>query len=153
MDQQLTGSPGEKMGAWGIGTFDDDTALDFLEGELIPRPDPRAVMRRAFEDALSAEYVDYLAGQSVLVSAAVIEAVLVRKPLTLRENEKWTQWRVAIGTLDFSSLKAIGERACLRVCAEGSELFELWSENEELFPDWKQGIESLAESLASTRPL
>ena len=137
------------MGAWGAGTFEDDTALDFIEEQLIPQQDPRSVMREAFEAALSTDYVDYEAGHAVLVSATAMRAAQTGEPLEEDEQEEWTQWRKGLADLDFSQLKPLAAMACLRVCADASELRELWSENAELFPEWKAGVESLATSVGS----
>ena len=136
------------MGAWGAGILEDDTALDFIEEQLIPQRDPRAVMKEAFEAALAAEYVDYDMGHAVLVSAAAIRAALSGRELEEDEQEEWTQWREGLSTLDFSPLRPMAAQACLRVCAEESELCELWSENEELFPEWKAGVASLAATVS-----
>lgn len=137
------------MGAWGAGILEDDTALDFIEEQLIPTRDPRAVMREAFEAALSADYVDYEMGHAVLVSAAAIRAAQSGQALEEDEAQEWSQWREGLSGLDFSQLTPLAAQACLRVCAEQSELCELWSENEELFPEWKTGITSLAATLGS----
>ena len=137
------------MGAWGAGVLEDDTALDFIEEQLIPQADPRVVMREAFEAAMSADYVDYEMGHAVLVSAAAIRAALFGEALEEDEQEEWTEWRNGLSSLDFSQLKPLAAQACLRVCADQSELCELWSENEDLFPDWKAGVTSLATSVGS----
>lgn len=137
------------MGAWGAGILEDDTALDFIEEQLIPQRDPREVMREAFEAALSAEYVDYEMGHAVLVSAATIRAAQSGQALEEDEQEDWKDWREGLSGLDFSQLKPLAAQACFRVCGEKSELCELWSENEELFPTWKAGITSLAASVGS----
>jgi hypothetical protein len=134
------------MGAWGAGVFEDDTALDFIEEQLIPQSDPRAAMRQAFEAAVAADYVDYEAGHAVLVSAAAIRAAQTGQPLEEDEEEEWTGWREGLADLDFSQLTPLAAQACLRVCGEQSELCELWSENDALFPEWKSGIQSLAAS-------
>lgn len=135
------------MGAWGAGIFEDDTALDFIEEQLIPQSDPRTVMRQAFEAALAADYVDYETCHAVLVSASAMRAAQTGQPLEEDEQEDWADWRAGLADLDFSQLRPMAAQACLRICGEQSELCELWSENEELFPEWKSGVESLAASV------
>src|SRR5690606_28014478 len=132
------------MGAWGAGVFEDDTALDFIEEALIPHPDPRSVMRQALEAVLDADYVDYMAGHAVLVSAAAMRAAQTGQPLEEDEQEEWTEWRKGLADLDFTQLAPLAAKACRRVGSERSELGELWSENDELFPEWKSGVEALA---------
>lgn len=136
------------MGAWGAGVFEDDTALDFIEEQLIPQRDPRGLMREAFDAALAADYVDYEMGHAVLVSAAAIRAAKTGQPLEEDENEEWTEWRDGLSGLDFSALTNLAAQACRRVCADESELCELWAENEALFPEWKAGVTGLADALA-----
>lgn len=132
------------MGAWGTNVFEDDTALDFLEEELLPALDPHRVMKAAFESAVAADYLEYDAAQAVLVCAAVMRALVCGLALQNGEPEDWTTWRAANAQLSLSDLSALASQACRRVASEGSELNELWSENEELYPQWKSGIESLA---------
>ena len=138
------------MGAWGARVFDDDTALDFLEEQLIPQADPRGVMRKAFEAALAADYVDYDAGQAVLASAAVILSAKTGQPLDSDETEARITWRERLSKLDFSELAELGSKACLRVCADSSELRELWEEDADLFAAWIGNIESLAKALKNS---
>ena len=138
------------MGAWGARVFDDDTALDFLEEQLIPQADPRGVMRKAFEVALAADYVDYDAGQAVLASAAVILSAKTGQPLDSDETEARITWRERLSKLDFSELAELGSKACLRVCADSSELRELWEEDADLFAAWIGNIESLAKALKNS---
>lgn len=135
------------MGAWGARVFDDDTALDFLEEQLIPRADPRPVMRAAFEAALAANYVDYDAGQAVLASAAVILSAKSGQPLDDDETDARIAWREKLSTLDFSALAELGSKACLRVCGESSELRELWEEDADMLSAWTGNVESLAKAL------
>lgn len=135
------------MGAWGAKVFEDDTALDFLEEKLIPPADPRAVMRKAFQAALAASYLDYDAGQAVLASAAVIVAAKNGQPLDDDETAARIAWREKLAGLDFSSLVDIGSKACLRVCAKSSELRELWEEDADLLTRWIGNVQSLADDL------
>lgn len=132
------------MGAWGAGVFEDDTALDFMEGELLPAADPRNVIRAAFETAVAVDYVDYEAGQAVLASAAAMRSLRLGHPFEEEEADEWTRWREANARLDLSDLSALASQACRKVASDASELNTLWSENEELYPQWKAGVESLA---------
>ncbi len=140
------------MGAWGTKVFEDDAALDFIDGQLIPLTDPRVVMREAFEATMAADYVEYDLGQAVLVSAAVMVSVRENRPIEQDEPEEWSSWRRHLATLDFSPLAELGSRACARVIGEGSELRELWEENEELFPEWRGNVVLLVERLKRPAP-
>lgn len=139
------------MGTLGAKVFEDDTALDFLEERLIPQTDPRGVMRKAFESALVADYVDYDAGQAVLASAVVILSAKSGEPLDDDETDARIAWREGLSKLDFSALTDLGSKACLRVGGESSEVREVWEEDERLFAAWIRQVESLAEGLKQSR--
>jgi len=49
------------VGAWGIGIFEDDSALDFVD-ELKGAKDPSGVMKDAFSSATGAKYLVEFAG-------------------------------------------------------------------------------------------
>jgi hypothetical protein len=137
------------MGAWGSGIFQDDTALDFLD-ELRADDEPMDMVREALEDAAGASYLEYDAGQSALVSAAIVDAVLNGTSLG-SDDEEVRAWVAALDAGEASPLRAIAARACIRVIGASSELQELWSENEEEFPRWRQQIEVLANRLAGSQ--
>jgi hypothetical protein len=63
------------MGAWGVGLFDDDSAMDFLD-ELIQAKDPLGLMNQSFTSANASEYLEYDTAYSVLVSAAAMDTLL-----------------------------------------------------------------------------
>ncbi len=135
------------MGAWGSGILEDDTALDFLD-ELREANGPFERMRRALEDAAGAEFLDYDAGQAALVSAAVVDTALGGGSLA-DDAEEVRAWLAALGAADARPLRPLAARALGRVLAPGSELHELWSENEEEFPRWKGAIEAIAARLTA----
>jgi hypothetical protein len=135
------------VGAWGIGIFEDDSALDFLT-ELTEAQDPLGVMNAAFVSASGAKYLEYEPGHRVLVSAAVLGAVLngTHYGSDLAELDDWVQRNRG---LNLASLKVPAVTAVRRVLAEGSELKELWAENEKDYPTWRAGVEALAARIAS----
>lgn len=49
--------------------------------------------------------------------------------------------------IDLSDLKEKAVIALEKLLGEDSELNELWRENEEAYPSWRQGIEQLIERL------
>jgi len=134
------------MGAWGTGIFQDDTALDFAV-ELQEEDEPFDRMQVAFDEAASAEYLEYDAAQAALVGAAVLDAVLSGSPLSGAEDDL----RAWVGGLDPEEarpLRASAAKACARVLAPASELDELWAENEEDYPAWREQVAQLASRLA-----
>jgi hypothetical protein len=49
--------------------------------------------------------------------------------------------------IDLSSLKVETVQALQKVLGKDSDLNELWAENEDLYPAWRQGIEHLIHRL------
>jgi len=135
------------MGAWGIGVFDDDSALDFL-GELAEAKDPLSLINQSLVSAVASEYLEYDSAQCVLVSATAMDALLngTQHGVDLEELEAWLQRN---RNLNVSSLRATAVAAIRRVLSEGSELRELWSENAKDYPTWRGGVEALAARLDS----
>ena len=133
------------MGAWGRGIFDDDTAMDFLN-ELTSAKDPVKVMKKTLEAARTAEYIEYDAGQGVLVTAAIADTILngTQHATDLDELDTFAETHK---NLDVSSLKALASAAVRRVLSEGSELRDLWAENANEYPSWRQNLEALATRL------
>jgi hypothetical protein len=135
------------MGAWGVGLFDDDSALDFLE-ELTQTKDPLGLMNQSFTSATASEYLEYDSAQSVLVSAAAMDTLLngTQHSDDLEDLDAWVQRN---GNLNVATLRPLAVSALRRVLSEGSELRELWSENANDYPMWRGGIESLVARLDS----
>ncbi|MGB8931562.1 MAG: DUF4259 domain-containing protein [Anaeromyxobacteraceae bacterium] len=133
------------MGTWGSGILDDDVAVDFLD-ELRSGGEPLERAREAFDDAADAAYLEYDEGQAALVSAAVVDAVLNGTRLGL-DDEEVRRWLAGLDADEWSPLRTAAAKACLRVIGASSEVQELWAENEEEFPRWRQHIEGLAARL------
>lgn len=134
------------MGAWGSGILEDDTALDCLD-DLRSADEPVEWAREAFEEAGDAKYLEYDAGQAALVSAAVVDAALHGTSLGTDDDEV-RAWLGGLDAAEWGPLREDAARACLRVIGASSELQELWAENEEEFPRWRQQVEGLAARLA-----
>jgi hypothetical protein len=130
------------MGAGGVGIFEDDAAMDFL-AELNESKRPVPLMKAAFDEVPEAEYVEYDAGQRVLVSAALIDTILngTRHAADLEEVDSFVKKH---RTLDVSPLRALASTAIRRVLSEGSELRGLWEENAEDYSNWSKNLEALA---------
>ncbi len=135
------------MGAWDMGVFDDDSALDFL-GELTEAKDPLSLMNHSFVSAAASKYLEYDSAQRVLVSAAAIDTLLngTQHSDDLEDLNSWVERN---RSLNVTPLKALAVAAIRRVLSEGSELGELWSENAKDYPTWRTGLESLAARLDS----
>lgn len=135
------------MGAWGTGILDDDAALEFLD-ELTEAKSPLEVMAKALGGAAAAEYLEYDAGQAALVSAAVVDAVCRRTALEGAEGAL-RSWLAGLDAAQARALRGAAAGACRRLLGEGSELQELWSENAQDFPAWREKLEALAARLSA----
>lgn len=130
------------MGAWDCGIFDDDTAYDF-DGEI--KNDARAFFKSSFENVMLSEYLEYEEGHAVIVSAAYIDN-LVNGTEYRNDNEELNDesnvnvFGILHKDLEVEDLKLLAVGALKKVIDENSELNELWAENEELYPRWKQNI-------------
>ncbi len=132
------------MGAWGHGSFDNDTALDWASALL----DSEGL--EVIEDALVAvseladgEYLDADFGSEALASAEVLAALLDR-PGELPDEVK--TWISKHRDLDAHSLVGVALEVLARLIAEGSELRELWRESEH-FDDWLENVSDLSARL------
>jgi len=133
------------MGAWDCGVFDDDTTCDFAD-EIANADDPLQMLTDAFRDANEADYLEYDQGCAVWVSATVIDAILNGTPCPCMV-ESFGPFIEANKKLSVAGLKEQAVKALDRFLGENSELRELWSENEELYPKWKDGVVQLRDRL------
>ncbi|MGQ7856561.1 DUF4259 domain-containing protein [Pedobacter sp. WC2501] len=130
------------MGAWDCGIFDDDTAYDF-DGEI--KNDAREFFKSSFENAMLSEYLEYEEGFAALVSAAYIDNLMNGTEYRndnqeLNDESNVNVFGILHKDLEVEDLKPIAIGALKKVINENSELNELWAENEELYPKWKQNI-------------
>jgi hypothetical protein len=128
------------MGAWNYGIFDDDTSCD-IALEIQEMEDPKDFFKASFETALESSYLDYDECHAVTVSAAYIDHLLNGTPYNDEEN--MSHFKTKFPGLLLIDLKPLAVSALGVVISEISELNELWAENEDLYPTWKENIQSL----------
>lgn len=133
------------MGAWGHGHFEDDSAWDFMD-EIEEADDPKEVINAALDAAIKAEYLESDDGNAVIVAATYVDRQQNGTMFSSPDREEplnvdtFTDRHPGI---DFSDLKNKAIQALQRLLGDDSELNELWADNEELYPAWKQGVEAL----------
>ena len=137
------------MGAWGFGHFEDDTALDFMI-HLEESDNHVHVITDAFESAIDSDYLEYEEGSAALVSAAYVDRQVNGTKFTSPDQVE----PLSVDTfperypkLEFSHLRKKAVQALKKLLTDDSELKQLWEENEELYPLWRQGIIQLIERL------
>ena len=115
------------MGAWGHGYFEDDAALDFV-ADVEESDNPKKVIQKAFDAAIKADYLESDAGCAVIVGATYVD----RKVNGTKFSPQHTEESIEVDTFPL---------------AEGSELNDLWAENEDDYSAWKAGVEQLIQRL------
>jgi hypothetical protein len=129
------------MGAWDTGIFDDDTALDVLASLALA--DPMEQINEWYDNVQDTDYLEYTDGQCVLVSGAVIDAALNGTVYPCPDEETLAAVVATVKQNAPAALKPTAVANLQRVLGEGSELRELWEENEELYPAWRSNIEAI----------
>lgn len=126
------------MGAWGHGNFENDIAADwvyeiFEPGDHVPYV---TAGLRGVADVADGGYLDADVANTALAAADVIAAWLGHPGRDANDTVTvWSKAQAAKGAPD-DALVAMARAVVARVVA-GSELLELWSENEDGGADWK----------------
>src|SRR5689334_554379 len=115
------------MGTWGTGPFDNDAAADFLD--LLNDTGPSAaaeVVRQAFDQAATSDYLPYDDAAAAVAAAAVIAyATGAHGPDALADL-------VEAPPTPTPELRQHAARALDRVLADNSELRDLWADANQL---------------------
>jgi hypothetical protein len=133
------------MGTWGRGTFDDDTACDWLD-ELQVAGDLISFLKNSITGSPIDEYLEYDSCIAILGAAEIIAGVLAGPRSDLHEDAL-----EIIHQLDSDTVRPLARLAAegvSRVLQKNSELDELWSENEEEYPLWRTSLEELERRLS-----
>ncbi len=137
------------MGAWDYKIFDDDTAYDFTD-EI--KSDARDFFKSSFKNAINSEYLDYDECHMVAVSAAYLDSFLNGTSYRTdsedgKDESNVNNFKELQKGLKLDDLTGIAIQALEKVISKKSELNELWSENEELYPKWKGNLKELIDRL------
>ena len=133
------------MGAWGIGSFENDDAGDFLadateSGDL-------SLLLEVLDNVLtSTEYVEAPDATQAIVAAEIIAAALGRPTLAAQREEELCHWLAHIRPTIDGDLAAQAREALARILAPNSELRELWEETD-YFTEWQASVVELMQQL------
>jgi hypothetical protein len=133
------------MGAWGTGSFDNDTALDFV-GDVVEGGDWQAVMELALAPVEPGELIGDEA--TVIAAAEIVAAARGHAAPDLPEN--LAAW-LARETPIFSDDLVHRCRVFVRTIANESELRDLWEEADG-FGEWLTALEDLDARLGRSAP-
>jgi hypothetical protein len=137
------------MGAWGHGYFEDDAALDFM-ADIEESKNPKKIINKALDVAIDADYLENDEGNAVIISATYIDRQLNGSTFSEADRDEPLDvdtFPNRYPDVDFSDLRGKVVQALQRLLGEESELKELWKENEEDYPNWRQGVEQLIQRL------
>jgi hypothetical protein len=134
------------MGAWGTGFFEDDSNCDFLADVLESNASPESFIT-TFNKGIESEYLETDDGGAIIVSGALLDALMNGTKLK-SFDEGLDQWLTSNKGKQVQNLKSVAIKALEKVINEGSELNDLWMENEEEYPVWKKNITELISRLS-----
>ncbi|MEP1587595.1 MAG: DUF4259 domain-containing protein [Tateyamaria sp.] len=132
------------MGAWGVGIFQDDSSVDWIE-DAYASGGPEAV-RSALEDAANAsagDYLEYDEGTAARAAAEVVASAFGAPPELEDGDTMETLMEHSESVAEDDDLIALALRAIRRVAAENSELHDLWSRAENTASQWMTATEGL----------
>jgi len=128
------------MGTWGIKTFEDDDARDWIY-KLEDTDDPLVFLRDSLKYPETNVYFDSIRAKLVLCASEIIYGLLQTPREGVPENA--VDWINSNKGLDVSDLKDLCIKGIDRVLADNSELKDLWSENTDLYQQWQDNVRSL----------
>lgn len=131
------------MGAWGLQSFDNDDALDWL-AELAESTDI-SVLKAAL--VLTEDYIESPEACNAFAAAEVVLALLGKPRVELPEEAQ--EW-VGHHPLDAKPLVPLAIQAVTQILGEDSELKELWEETQD-FDAWQRDVQDLLSRLKNEK--
>ena len=132
-------------GAWDVGPFDNDDALDWV-WEL-SESDDLSVVKNALQSAINTSgYLEAPTG-SIALAAAEVVAALKGKPRAQLPAEVSAWVENYESEVDDSLVQAARQAIVQVQNAESSELAQLWSDSPELLNQWHKDLANLVQRL------
>lgn len=134
------------MGAWGVGTFEDDTALDWIEEEYSSAG--VEAVRSALQDVIDVEAGDEIELDLATAARAAAEIVALAFDAggDLGSDVAETVGEHAEQVAEYDDLPALALVALARISGEGSELADLWAESSDS-SGWENAMADLTARL------
>ena len=133
------------MGAWGIKTFDDDSACDWIYD--LEESEGTDFLEQSLNPKEEGGYLDLEGDVAILCACELIHSILHGPRDGVPEDV--VNWINNNRGIDVTSLKKICVDKINRLLSDKSELNELWAENEDEYDNWKNNVLELREALVS----
>lgn len=136
------------MGTWGYKHFENDSAFDYAD-ILENSTNPEEVLKDTFGHTLTMGNLDADQGQAIIAFAAYVDSQVNGTVYSTDDSGKLLvdTFPQRHPSLDFTDLKELAYKSVSKVLEQDSELNELWEENEEEYPLWRNEVETLIERL------
>ena len=133
------------MGTWGTGSFENDSAADFIK-EVVE--DGAVALREALEIVLDPELDDVEAeeGARALAAAEIVAAALLGDMKYISDDDLQS-WIEDTDAAQLTAHRELALEAVERVIGPASELPELWEESNDQ-AGWQAEMQRLRSALA-----
>ncbi len=132
------------MGAWGVGAFEDDTALDWLDEELAGAgASAVSGALTAVNETLVSDYLEYDDGVHGRAAAETVAIAFGYPAENMDDNVRGQANEHAEAIVALEGVKAAASLALDRITGDNSEIHELWTENDETGAEWLAAIADL----------
>ena len=132
------------MGTWGTGSFENDSAADFIK-EVVE--DGAVALREALEVVLDPEldYIEVEEGSRAIAAAEIIAAITSGDHRNITDADLLS-WVEEANASSLSGQREQALDAVDRVLGPDSELPELWEDSDDQ-RDWQRDVQRLRSSL------
>ena len=136
------------MSAWGPEAFANDDAQDW-ELELVGSDNLDAVDNALARSLTGSGFLEAPHGARAVAASEALAALKgLTSPLLPEQVRVWAERN---SSLDATARLVLALRAIDRVMSPDSELFQLWSEDQRQFEEWKAEIDDLRHRLQAQR--
>ncbi len=135
------------MGAWDVGSFDNDTACDW--GYSLEAENDLSLVERTLDAAASeSDYLDSDVACEALAAAEVVARLRGNFGVRNSYTETVDQWVASHQVQPPDSLVTKAISAIDRIVADDSELAELWAEGD-YHQGWIEAVQDLRQRVSS----
>lgn len=135
------------MGAWGTGTFDNDTACDFAAEVADSRDLTKIVSALDRVLASGSSYLEAPDAEEALAAADIVARLRGKFGPQTAYTEDIDKWVRNCKLVVSDDLANKARQAVSRILTPPSELFELWADSDET-ASWKSAVDDVLSRLS-----